>query len=159
MHTHQLRSQLRTPLSLREAFEFFTDPRQLARQFPESLLLQLREPADTPLRLGTELSYDLSWCHVPLRWRSVITAFEPPFHFVDELRGGPYRFWRHRHTFRPSVEGTIVEDCIDYALPGGPLGRAVHHLFLRQQLISVFRYREEAMAEIFAQEWPALTLR
>lgn len=57
------------------------------------------------MRLGAEIDYEFRWMGIPLRWRTRITGYEPPFHFVDEALKSPYLLWRHRHTFRASQEG------------------------------------------------------
>ena len=48
-----------------------------------------------------------------------MTAWEPGVRFSDEQRRGPYRYWRHVHLFREESGGTLVEDGVDYDVPGG----------------------------------------
>jgi len=88
---------------------------------------------------------------IPLSWKTVITEYEPPFLFVDEQAEGPYRLWRHRHTFRPGVEGTEVSDQVDYALPFGWLGRIVHWLIVRNQLERIFTFRQKTLARLWSE--------
>ena len=48
---------------------------------------------------GAQISYRLRLRGLPLRWRSEITAWEPPHRFVDEHAAGPYRSWVHERRF------------------------------------------------------------
>ena len=93
-----------------------------------------------------------------MRWKTRITEYEPPFLFVDEMEKGPYSLWRHRHTFRPSEQGTIVCDRVEYALPLGPIGNLAHNLMVRRQVEEIFLFRQRALDGIFA-EISAMPLR
>ncbi|WP_227130603.1 SRPBCC family protein [Halorubellus salinus] len=58
-------------------------------------------------------------------WTSVIVerdASDGSAYFVDEMRDGPFREWRHTHMFYADGEDTIVRDRVDYRLPLGGLG-------------------------------------
>ena len=103
------------------------------------------------MRKGAEIDYKLSWLGIPLRWKTLITEYEPPFHFVDEMKKGPYSLWRHRHTFRPSPRGTVIEDRVDYALPLGPVGSVAHRFLVKRQVEEIFAYRQKALEGIFAE--------
>ena len=48
--------------------------------------------------------------------------------FRDEMRGGPFATWIHTHRFIADGEETIVDDQVEYELPGGSLGRAASPL-------------------------------
>lgn len=53
-------------------------------------------------------------------WHLTHTAFEPPRMFRDEQIRGPFRHWRHTHSFLPQSESaTKVHDSIEYQLPPG----------------------------------------
>ena len=82
-----------------------------------------------------------------MRWRSLISLWEPPFRFVDEQVRGPYRYWRHEHRFEAVEGGTLVSDTVDYRVPGG---RVVNRLFVQPDVERIFRYRQEKLGEIFA---------
>ena len=51
---------------------------------------------------GTWIEYRLRWRRMPLRWTTLIEAWEPPHRFVDSQVRGPYRLWHHTHTFSRS---------------------------------------------------------
>jgi ligand-binding SRPBCC domain-containing protein len=84
-----------------------------------------------------------------MRWRAEITAWEPNVRFRREQRRGPYRYWRHSHLFRAERGGTIIEDGIDYDVPGG---HTVHQWFVAPELIRIFSHRHQRLGEIFGQD-------
>jgi ligand-binding SRPBCC domain-containing protein len=134
---------------LLEAFAFFQDPYNLARITPPSLAFRIANRERVEMRRGAEITYGIRVAGVPLSWKTIITAYDPPSLFVDEQAAGPYRFWRHTHTFRPTPAGTIVADRVDYALPFGWAGRIVHALYVARRLRRIFDYRQEMLARIF----------
>jgi ligand-binding SRPBCC domain-containing protein len=73
---------------------------------------------------------------------SLITAFDPPGHFVDEQVAGPFRYWRHDHHFEPDGDGgTAMRDVVDFAAPLGPLGRMAELLVLDRYMPELIRLR------------------
>ena len=96
------------------------------------------------MSLGSTLDYRLRLLWVPFRWPTEITAWEPESRFRDEQRRGPYRYWRHSHLFRAERDGTMVEDGVDYDVPGG---YAVHQWIVGPDLIRIFTYRQERLRE------------
>ena len=84
---------------------------------------------------------------MPIKWRTEIAAWEPPYRFVDRQLKGPYHLWHHEHTFEETENGTLVKDKVIYKPIGGAL---IHKLFVRRDLEKIFRYRQEKIAEIFA---------
>jgi ligand-binding SRPBCC domain-containing protein len=49
-------------------------------------------------------------CGIPLRWRSEITEWEPPYRFVDKQIQGPCKVWHHEHIFAVRGAKTVCED-------------------------------------------------
>jgi ligand-binding SRPBCC domain-containing protein len=147
MTSYTLRCQMLAPVSMRDAFAVFEDPRNLARITPPWLDFRILT-VDPLMRLGAELHYQFRWHGLPLQWKTLISEYEPPFFFTDEMIRGPYALWRHRHTFHPTEEGTVVTDEVDYALPFGRLGALVHRLVVAAQLKEIFRYRQSALNEL-----------
>jgi ligand-binding SRPBCC domain-containing protein len=82
-----------------------------------------------------------------------ITEFAWNSHFRDEQVRGPFTAFRHRHgiqaEYRDGVEGTLVADEIEYALPFGFIGR-LGGVLVRRQLERVFAYRQKRLPEILA---------
>lgn len=153
MRVYELHSEMEVPKSVKETFEFFEDPANLSRITPPWLNFVIRTPGPVEMKAGAEIDYTIRWFGLPMAWKTIITEYEPPFHFVDTQERGPYRLWVHRHTFHPAEGGTLVGDHVRYALPFGPLGRLAHAAMVRRQLREIFAYRQKALAEILGG-WP-----
>ncbi|MEJ7608853.1 MAG: SRPBCC family protein, partial [Bryobacteraceae bacterium] len=95
-----------------------------------------------------EIEYKLRWHGLPLGWKTLITEYEPPFSFVDVALRSPYKLWRHRHTFHPTEQGTVVSDRVEYALPFGILGQIAHTVAVRQQLVQIFKFRQKEIVKL-----------
>ena len=85
-----------------------------------------------------------------MRWRTLISEWEPPHFFVDEQLKGPYAFWHHRHTFRSVEGGTEITDEVHYAVPGGFLAPLAHAVLVRPQLQKIFAFRQETIQRLLA---------
>lgn len=129
-------------------FAFFERPENLARITPPSLGFVIRTPSPIVMARGLEIDYTIRILGIPIPWRSRIARYEPPHAFVDEQLRGPYAFWRHTHRFLEVAQGTCVIDEVEYAIPGGPLGRLAHTLYVRRELERIFEYRAKALGPI-----------
>ena len=146
MRTFELTSELMLPRPPAEVFPFFADARNLERLTPPWLRFAVLTPGTIEMRPGATIDYRLSLRGVPIRWRSEITAWEPPFRFVDEQRRGPYRLWVHEHRFEEREGGTLASDRVRYAVWGG---RMVDRVLVRPDLERVFQYRRTVLRGIF----------
>jgi ligand-binding SRPBCC domain-containing protein len=81
------------------------------------------------------------------RWIAEHQDFEEGKYFSDVQVSGPFAYWKHTHTFEPDgPSACFLEDCVEYALPFGFLGRWVAGWFVRRKLNKLFEYRHEATA-------------
>lgn len=133
------------PRPLDEVFDFFADAYNLERITPPFLRFAVLTPAPIEMAPGTLIDYRLRLHGIPIRWRTEITAWEPPHRFVDEQRRGPYRQWIHTHTFRETSEGTSIADRVAYVVPGGSL---IDRLFVRRDVERIFGFRQDAIENI-----------
>jgi len=129
-------------------FEFFADAFQLETITPRWLHFSVETPRPIAMCEGTLIDYKLQLHGWPVRWRSKISVWKPPFQFVDEQVKGPYRYWRHLHTLEEVDGGTFVRDVVHYAMP---LGFIMHPLLVRRDLTKIFEYRRETMCHLFTQ--------
>ena len=135
------------PTALDETFAFFADAWNLERITPPFLRFRIITPGPIPMRVGTLIDYRLRLRGIPVRWRTEITAWDPPGSFTDVQVRGPYRTWVHRHDFAAENGGTRVDDTVSYALPGGAL---VDRFVVRPGLERIFEYRRNAIRELLA---------
>ncbi len=149
MKTYTLTAEQFVPRPLPEVFAFFERPENLAKITPPSLGFVIVTPTPIAMKAGALIDYTIKVMGMRLRWRTLISQYDPPHMFVDEQLQGPYRQWHHTHTFREVEGGTVISDEVKYSLPLGILGRIAHVLFVRRQLQGIFAYRAEVIGEKF----------
>ena len=75
-------------------------------------------------------------------WVAEHGDFEPGRFFSDVQVSGPFACWKHIHSFEPDgPEASILEDRVEYALPGGLLGRWVAGWYVRRKITEMFQLR------------------
>ncbi|HEY6153868.1 MAG TPA: SRPBCC family protein [Candidatus Udaeobacter sp.] len=147
MRVRKFQSELWLPQSRDKVFTFFSDARNLDLITPSWLHFRTVTPGSGEMRPGMVMDHRL-WVHgFPLRWRSKITAWDPPRRFIDEQVRGPYRLWIHEHRFEEQNGGTLVHDHVRYAVLFDFL---IHRLFIRPDIERIFAYREKKLRDIFA---------
>lgn len=141
------------PVDAAEAFAWHERPGALDRLTPPWEPVRVEHPPDglavgarVVLRLGV-LGLGVGE-RLGLRWVAEHTAYDPPHHFTDVQRGGPFASWTHTHRFQPAAggEGSALIDEVDYRLPFGALGSAVAGDLVRDRLTRVFDYRHRTTA-------------
>ena len=91
------------------------------------------DPNPEVLEAGAEVAMSMRPLGVAPRqsWTSAIIDREfdgDTATFRDEMRGGPFQTWIHTHRFVADGEETVIDDEVEYELPGGSVGRAVSPL-------------------------------
>ncbi|MFQ5990046.1 MAG: SRPBCC family protein [Candidatus Methylomirabilales bacterium] len=146
MKTYIFKSEQWVPRPLEEVFRFFADASNLEILTPPWLHFKILTPGRIQMKPGTLIDYRIRLHGVPIHWQSEVMVWEPPHRFVDEQRRGPYRIWIHEHSFSTRDGGTVVEDRVEYAVPGGTL---VQKHFVAPDLQRIFDYRRQRLQEIF----------
>jgi len=144
--THELITAQVLPLAREEAFAFFQDPRNLFDITPDWLDFRMVDRnSSTDVIEGAEFDYTIRWFGIRIRWRSRIVGYRPPEKFTDIQLVGPYRFWRHLHSFESLPEGTRMTDAVTYRLPR--LAVPLNDLLIKRQLGDIFDYRAVTIAK------------
>jgi ligand-binding SRPBCC domain-containing protein len=133
------RSQ-RVPVDIDQAFAFFADAGNLEAITPPWLRFRILEAPRT-LKRGSLLVYRLRLLGVPIRWRTEIVEWRPPFGFTDVQLSGPYRRWEHTHRLSQLDHGTEIYDHVLYRLPYEPLTGLLAPVTVRPWLSAIFDYR------------------
>lgn len=141
-----LRCRIRLPRKREGIFSFFSNARNLERLTPSSVAIEVVTPEPIEMRAGALIDYRLKIHHIPVRWRTRITAWDPPNEFEDIQVRGPYRQWIHQHAFIDEGDTTLMQDTVRYRVFGGAL---VNWLIVERDLKKIFTYRERAIQEIF----------
>jgi ligand-binding SRPBCC domain-containing protein len=148
MKIYRLEREQWVPRPLASVFDFFSSAENLARLTPPWMGFRIRTPMPIEMKAGAHLDYTIRLAGVSMNWRTRITVWEPPHYFADIQERGPYTSWEHEHTFTERGEGVLVADRVNYALPLGPLGRAVHAVAVRTSLTAIFDYRFQRVREL-----------
>jgi ligand-binding SRPBCC domain-containing protein len=138
------------PISIGDAWAYFSDPNNLCDLTPEWLCFDIRSNVPPTMHPGMIIEYRITaLAGIPMNWITEITHVVEPTLFVDEQRFGPYRFWHHQHHFREIDRGVEMYDLVHYSLPFGPLGSLMHALHVRKKLREIFNHRQEHLKVIF----------
>lgn len=144
IHLIEKKTSIKAPLSV--VFPFFADPLNLEKITPLFLNFKILTPPPIEMKKGLFIDYQIKLYGFPIRWKTEITAWDPPYRFVDEQKKGPYRLWIHEHTFE-EVNGIVaIRDKVEYAVWGGKL---TQRFFVEKNLKKIFDYRQEVIQEIF----------
>jgi ligand-binding SRPBCC domain-containing protein len=148
MKLHVLDRTQKLPISIDEAWEFFSDARNLARITPPSMGFQVTSDLPGRMYAGMIVVYRVRpLLGVPVQWVTEITHVDEPRLFVDEQRFGPYRFWHHQHRFAEIAGGVEMRDLVHYGLPPG--GGAVRRLLVEPRLNEIFDFRYQVLEKKF----------
>ena len=141
------------PVSVAEAWDFFSDPKNLFALTPPELNLKFsNELFGNGMYPGQIVMYNVKpVLRIPLFWMTEITHVARPHFFVDEQRRGPYALWHHEHHFKKIDGGVEMTDLVHYSLPLGIAGRLAHALFVKKQLAAIFAYRFQKIETLFGK--------
>jgi ligand-binding SRPBCC domain-containing protein len=139
------------PISLEEAWSFFSSPRNLGKITPGTMNFNiLYISGGEKMYPGQIIKYKIKAIPlIVLDWVTEITHVHEPFYFLDEQRFGPYALWHHQHHFREVAGGVEMTDEVNYAIPFGFIGRLAHVIFVERQLNAIFDYRFKVLKEYF----------
>ena len=147
---HLLKRVQKIPVSVEEAWHFFSHPKNLAELTPASLNLRFTsELYNDNMYPGQIITYKIKpFLGIPVFWMTEITHVVPYQFFVDEQRKGPYALWHHQHHFKPIEGGVEMTDLVHYQLPFSFLGRLATP-FVQKQLAAIFSYRRQKIEVLF----------
>lgn len=152
MKLYSLHTTQKLPISIEEAWSFFSDPKNLKVITPDYMGFDITSGGDRPMFAGQIIQYVVKpVAGIKTKWVTEITHVHEPYHFVDEQRFGPYDLWHHKHFFKEIDGGVEMEDIIDYKLPFGFLGRMVHRPLVRGKLEEIFTFRRKKLVELFGE--------
>lgn len=151
--------EITLPAALADVWSFHEDvARALPALSPPEAAVRI-ESADVPVGVGSRVTITARGpLGRRLRWVAKIVEHRPPgtgdgpdrAAFVDEQESGPFARWRHEHLFEQLAAGaTRLTDRVTYRVPLGPLGVIADRLFVRRQIVAMFRHRHAVMTHTF----------
>ena len=150
MKTYKLTGKVILPISIEEAWDFFSNPNNLSKIMPTNMGFKVIEGATLPLYEGQIIAYTVT--PLPLfktSWVSEINHINKPHFFVDTQLEGPYKIWHHKHFLKEIDGGTEITDVVHYQVPFGLLGRLLHPIIIKPKLNKIFKHREQQIAQLF----------
>ena len=153
MAVYSLKKVQNIPVSLDEAWLFFSHPKNLAVMTPEYLNLKFTNALfREKMYAGQVMTYNVKpVLGIPMFWMTEITHVKDREYFVDEQRFGPYALWHHQHHFREIEGGVEMTDLIHYKVPGWFFGDLLNSLFIKKQLEGIFEFRFKKVEELFGK--------
>ena len=122
------------------AFERLTPPGEPVRVLSHTG--GIRDGARVSLRVGP-------W-PFRLRWDLEHVDYQSGRSFTDRQVRGPFKAWTHVHRMVPTGSDTcVLEDAIEYEMPGGLLGRWLGLLVMQPKLARLFDHRHAVTRRAF----------
>ncbi|MDG1729809.1 MAG: SRPBCC family protein [Algibacter sp.] len=150
MKIYTLHKKQNLPITIEQAWDFLSDPRNLKTITPDYMSFNILSGADRPMFAGQIIQYIVTpILSIKTKWVTEITHIVDKHYFVDEQRYGPYALWHHKHFIKEIDGGVEMEDIIDYKVPFGLLGQLVHPILVKPKLEEIFNYRTEKLEELF----------
>lgn len=157
MAAHSVKTVQKIPISLDEAWAFFSNPANLQAITPSNMGFKVisKHHGDV-MYAGQIIEYTVKpVLNIPLYWMTEITQVKDKEYFIDEQRFGPYSLWHHQHHFKAIDGGVEMTDIIHYKNPMWFLGRIANTLFVKKQLEGIFDFRFKKVEEMFGK-WPVV---
>jgi len=149
---YRLSSKQKLPISVDEAWEFLSSPKNLKIITPNYMSFDIISGDDKPMYAGQIIQYIVTpVLGIKTNWVTEITQVVDKKYFVDEQRFGPYALWHHKHFIHLIEGGVEMEDIIDYKVPFGFIGRLVHPFLVKPKLTEIFNYRTKKLIELFGE--------
>ncbi|NNE25982.1 MAG: SRPBCC family protein [Saprospiraceae bacterium] len=152
MKIYTLERTQQLKVTLDEAWDFFSSPENLDEITPGDMGFDIISKRPIPKMFeGQLIEYKVRpVLNIPMYWKTKIVEVNDRESFVDEQLKGPYKLWRHKHSFEPNEKGVLMRDRVDYALPLGIIGQIGHSIFVKKRLNDIFDFRYQKIEEIFS---------
>ena len=148
-----LKSELVLPITIQQAWDFFSSPKNLNELTPEDVVFKITSAVPEKMYEGLFITYKVSpLMGIPLDWITEITHINEPYYFVDEQRKGPYRIWHHEHHFKKVAAGVMMTDLLYYKVGMSFIGTMAEKLFVEKKVNEIFAYRTEKLKKLFPSE-------
>lgn len=150
MKIYTLQAKQKLPITIDEAWEFLSNPKNLKVITPDYMRFDILSGSEKPMFAGQIIEYIVTpILGIKTKWVTEITHVVDREYFVDEQRFGPYSLWHHKHFIKEIDGGIEMEDLLHYKLPFGILGQLVHPLLVKPKLDEIFEYRKNKLHELF----------
>lgn len=156
MAAHSIKTIQKIPISMDNAWDFFSNPANLQAITPNNMGFKVvSKHQGDKMYAGQIIEYTVKpVLGIPLYWMTEITQVKDKEYFIDEQRFGPYKLWHHQHHFKAIEGGVEMTDIVHYKNPMWIFGKMANAFFVKRKLKEIFAYRFQKTEEIFGK-WPA----
>lgn len=147
---YSLETQQLLPISLDEAWSFFSSPGNLEKITPDDLSFEITSLDSENMYPGQLISYKIGiFPIIRSNWVTEITHVEPKKYFIDEQRFGPYKMWHHQHHFTEKNGQVLMVDKVEFKLPFVIIGKAMYPFLIKPKLKRIFTHRRQILDQLF----------
>jgi ligand-binding SRPBCC domain-containing protein len=147
---YTLKTQQILPISLEKAWDFFSNPGNLAKITPAKMGFFITSGTPERMFAGQIITYKIGILpSIKSNWVTEITQVCEKAFFIDEQRFGPYRMWHHEHHFTPVDNGVLMTDRVTFKIPFGIFGRLAYLVFIKRKLNQIFSFRAQMLNDFF----------
>ncbi len=150
MSVHVLERKQKLPIAIDEAWDFFSDPRNLGLITPPDMKFEVKSALPDKMYEGLIISYNVRPIFgIRITWVAEISYIQKPEYFIDRQLSGPYKLWHHEHYFRNITGGIEMTEVVHYILPFWKIGDLVNAAIVRNRLEYIFDFRREYLEKRF----------
>lgn len=153
MNIYTLQKTTYMPISIEQAWDFFSLASNLEKITPKELDFRIIAKPDVPrIFSGMRIQYKVRpLLNIAVKWETEIREVDAPFKYMDKQLKGPYALWEHTHLFEEVPGGVKMTDTVSYALPLGWLGVFMRNIVVKKKLEEIFTYREKVVKDLFGE--------
>lgn len=138
------------PISIDEAWGFFSSPKNLNVVTPKDLVFEITSELPDLMYEGLIITYRIKpMLNISINWCTEISHIKQNLYFVDEQRKGPYSIWHHEHHFKQVEGGVIMTDIVHYHIGKSIFGWVAGKLFVHKKVKEIFEFRYKALNDFF----------
>jgi ligand-binding SRPBCC domain-containing protein len=103
---------------------------------------------DGKIGLGQTVTFEGTHFGIRQRFTVDVVEFDRPRLFVDEMRKGAFKSFKHIHEFSPHDCGTLMKDTLVWTSPFGFLGKIADKLLVERHLTNLVSERNARLKDI-----------
>ncbi len=135
--------------NISEVFAFFENVENLEKITPPWLNFKILSKKPYIVKKNAEFDYSIKILGFRIKWKSIISDYNPPHKFTDIQVNGPYKKWCHTHLFKEFPDHILIVDSVEYELYGKFLAGLVNKIFVQRKLNDIFNYRKLIIQKTF----------
>lgn len=145
MTTIHLKTQINAPIQL--VFDLSRDITEHEASTNNTREKAIAGRTSGKIELGETVTWRAKHFGFYLQHTSLISAFESPTYFVDEMVKGVFKSFHHQHIFKETNSGTEMTDILSYEVPYSIFGKLFNFFILKSYLTKFLIQRNKYIQE------------